>query len=335
LKEALLYEHLEGHHVRCYLCAHFCRIADGRVGVCAVRRNAGGTLETLVYGRVVSQAVDPIEKKPLYHFWPGSTALSFATVGCNFRCTFCQNSEISQVPRDGGDILGDDVAPSQLVQAAQRWNCRSIAYTYSEPTVSFEYSLDVAILARKAGIQNVYVTNGYMTAEMLEAFYPYLDAANVDLKSMRDEYYRRECGARLAPVLASLDRMKRMGVWVEVTTLVIPGLNDSEAELRDMADAVANLGIETPWHVSRFHPAYRLTDRRPTPEHTLEMAREIGKASGLRYVYVGNVPGEAENTQCPTCGRDVIRRHGFQVTECHVSNGHCAYCDALIDGIGL
>jgi pyruvate formate lyase activating enzyme len=335
MKEALLYEQLEGHRVRCYLCAHRCIIAEGRVGVCAVRENRGGILVSLVYGQVISQAVDTVEKKPLYHFLPGSTAFSFATVGCNFSCAFCQNAEISQMPRDSGGIEGRSVEPDRIVDAAVRLGCQSIAYTYTEPTVSFEFSLDVAVRAHAAGILNVYVTNGYMTSEMLEVFYPYLDAANVDLKSFRDATYRRECGAHLAPVLATLQRMKRMGVWVEVTTLVVPGMNDEESELRDIAQFIADLGVETPWHISRFHPAYRSKDRPPTPLRKLETAREIGKASGLRYVYVGNVHGEQENTLCPTCGRAVIGRQGFQVVERHVAGGRCGYCGGLVDGVRL
>jgi len=333
----MLYEKLEGNKVQCNLCAHRCRIEDGKKGVCQVRENKGGTLYSLVYGRAISQAVDPVEKKPLFHFYPGSTAFSVATVGCNFRCQFCQNWEISQMPREDGRIAGGHVSPESLVATAKRYGSRSIAYTYTEPTVFFEYTYDTAVLAHKEGIANVYVTNGYMTSEMLEAFHPYLDAANVDLKAGSDEFYRRYCGARLQPVMESLKKMKELGIWVEVTTLVIPGLNDSEEELRSIADfIVKELGPETPWHVSRFHPHYKMLDRPPTPVSTLHRARQIGREAGLRYVYEGNVPGsEGENTYCYNCGRLLIRRFGFSILEYRIEKSRCYNCGAPIDGVGL
>lgn len=344
MKEALLYEKLEGRRVRCHLCAHRCLIAEGHKGVCLVRENRGGTLYTLVYGLPLSQAVDPVEKKPLFHFYPGSTAFSIATVGCNFRCEFCQNADISQMPRDRGQIAGRQTAPEEVVRAAKRYGSRSIAYTYTEPTIFFEYSYDIARLAHAEGIASVYVTNGYMTAEMLELFQgvtdghePWLDAANVDLKAFRDETYKKVCGARLQPVLDALKKMKELGVWVEVTTLVVPGMNDSEAELRDIAHFIATeLGGETPWHVSRFHPDYKMYDRGPTPPATLRRAYDLGRQAGLRYVYVGNLPGaRLEDTFCPGCGRMVIGRWGFQVTERHIRDGACAHCGTMIDGVGM
>ncbi len=335
--EARLYQKLEDGRVQCNLCAHRCRIAPGKLGICGVRENRNGTLYTLVYGKVISQAVDPVEKKPLFHFYPGTTAFSIATVGCNFRCQFCQNWEISQMPREEGRIIGGNVPPETIVRNAKRYGSRSIAYTYTEPTIFFEYAYDTAVLAREEGIANIYVTNGYMTPEMLEAFHPYLDAANVDLKAGRDEFYRQYCGARLQPVLDSLKKMKSMGIWVEVTTLVIPGLNDSEEELRSIAEfIVKELGPETPWHVSRFHPHYKMLDRPPTPVATLHRAREIGLKVGLRYVYEGNVPGsEGENTYCYNCGRLLIRRFGFSILEYRIANGRCYNCGATIDGVGL
>jgi pyruvate formate lyase activating enzyme len=344
VKEALLYEKLADRRVRCNLCAHRCNIAEGHKGTCLVRENRDGQLYTLVYGIPLSQAVDPVEKKPLFHFFPGSTAFSIATVGCNFRCEFCQNSDISQMPRDRGQIQGYQAAPEDVVQAAQRYGSRSIAYTYTEPTIFFEYSYDIANLAHAAGIASVYVTNGYMTREMLEMFQgltnghpPWLDAANVDLKAFRDETYRRVCGARLQPVLDSLKNMKRLGIWIEVTTLVVPGMNDSEAELKELAGFIASeLGLGTPWHVSRFHPDYRMDDRSATPPATLRRAYEVGREAGLHYVYVGNLPGaHLEDTHCPGCGAVVIRRWGFQVTERRLAEGRCAACSTLIDGIGL
>ncbi|GAB4408796.1 MAG: AmmeMemoRadiSam system radical SAM enzyme [Anaerolineales bacterium] len=337
MKEAWLYEKLDGGRVRCHLCAHRCKIADGETGICGVRQNRQGVLYSLVYARPISQAVDPIEKKPLFHFYPGTTSYSVATVGCNFRCRFCQNADISQMPRDQGRIVGRHVPPEDIVEDALATGCRSISYTYTEPTVFFEYTRDIAVLARQAGLANNYVTNGYMTAEMLETFFPYLDAANVDLKAFRDEFYRQQCGARLQPVLDSLRLMKQQGIWVEVTTLVIPGLNDDPGELRELAGFIAQeLGVETPWHVSRFHPMYKMLDRGSTPVQTLERAWAIGKEAGLRYVYVGNVLGAPEeHTYCWNCGKRIIARFGFSVRERHVRDGKCEYCGAAIDGVGL
>jgi pyruvate formate lyase activating enzyme len=344
MKEALLYERLEDHRVKCNLCAHRCLIAAGRKGICLVRENRDGTLYTLVYGIPLSQAVDPIEKKPLFHFYPGSTAFSIATAGCNFRCSFCQNADISQMPRDRGQIVGRQATPEEVVRSAQRTGSRSIAYTYTEPTIFFEYSYDIARLAHQEGIASVYVTNGYMTREMLELFQgkagdhePWLDAANVDLKAFRDETYRKVCGARLQPVLDSLKNMKELGVWVEITTLVVPDMNDSEAELNDIAQFIAaDLGVETPWHISRFHPDYKMTDRGATPIATLQRAYELGRQAGLRYVYVGNMPGaHLEDTYCPNCGQTVVGRWGFQVTQRHLREGQCAHCGAVIDGVGM
>lgn len=336
-KEAALYNILEDNAVQCYLCAHRCRIADGKRGICLVRENQGGKLYSLVYGRAVSQAIDPVEKKPLFHFYPGSLTYSVATVGCNFRCDFCQNWEISQAPREGREFRDRETPPEMIVAGARHYNCRCIAYTYTEPTVFFEYTYDTSVLAHAAGIANIYVTNGYMTAEMLEAYKPYLDAANVDLKSFRDETYRRVCKARLQPVLDALKCMKQQGVWVEVTTLLVPDMNDSEAELRALADFLVNeLGPETPWHISRFHPDYKMLDRSATPLSTLHRARDIGREAGLRYVYEGNVPwAEGENTFCYHCGRLLIRRYGFSVTENVIKEGRCPYCSTVIDGVGL
>jgi pyruvate formate lyase activating enzyme len=288
--------------------------------------------------------VDPIEKKPLFHFFPGSTAFSIATAGCNFRCAFCQNADISQMPRDQGRIRGYEASPESVVHSAVRYGSRSIAYTYTEPTVFFEYTYDIARLAHSAGLASVYVTNGYMTPEMLDLFQglgsdhePWLDAANVDLKAFRDETYRQVCGARLQPVLDALKKMKELSIWVEVTTLVVPGMNDSEAELREIAEFIArDLGIETPWHISRFHPDYQMDDRQPTPPQTLQRAYELGSEAGLLYVYIGNLPGSRlGDTVCPTCGRVVLERRGFQVTGRHTLNGICTFCGTRIHGVGL
>jgi len=336
--EAYFYDHLKEQAVRCNLCHHRCIIAQGKRGICNVRANRKGILHSLVYGRIIAQSVDPIEKKPLFHLHPGSLSYSIATVGCNFRCRFCQNADIAQLPTDrSGLIVGDDCAPQAVVEAALKADCRSIAYTYTEPTVYFEFACDTAQIAHRQGLLNVFVTNGYMSPEALRHIAPYLDAANVDLKSFSDDFYKTYCGARLGPVKQTLKLMKALGVLVEVTTLVIPGLNDDRAELEGLAAfLVTELGPETPWHISRFHPTYRLTDRPPTPLATLLEARDIGLQAGLRYVYTGNVPGEqSENTDCYRCGRTLVERWGFYVKRNVIKDSRCPFCGAPVDGIGL
>jgi len=334
--KAYLYEPLADNKVKCNLCSHRCVIKDGRRGKCNVRENKAGKLLTLVYGKVIARHVDPIEKKPLFHFLPGSLSYSIATVGCNFRCKFCQNADIAQMPSDHrGIIMGDTVTPEEIVEAAARAGCRSISYTYTEPTVFFELAYDTAQIAHARGMRNVFVTNGYMTAEALEMINPYLDAANVDLKAFTEKYYKDLCGARLKHVQKTLKRMKGYGILVEITTLIVPGLNDDSAELQQLAGFIADdLGDDTPWHISRFHPTYKLTDRPPTPVKTLTDAREIGLQAGLKYVYTGNVPGNTgENTFCPGCGEIVIERWGFQVGNKHIKDGKCSHCGAGIYGI--
>jgi pyruvate formate lyase activating enzyme len=332
----MLYEKIEDQRVHCHLCAHRCRFGENRRGVCQVRENREGTLYTHVYGPLIAQHVDPIEKKPLYHFYPGTTAYSIAAPGCNFRCRWCQNSDISQMPRDRGFIAGRQAEPEEVVDAAQQARCRSIAYTYTEPTIFFEYAYDTARAAREAGLANVFVTNGYMTDEMLETFHPYLDAANVDLKAFREETYREYVGARLQPVLDSMKKMKEQEVWLEVTTLIIPGINDEPAELRDAARFIAQeLGPETPWHISRFFPAYQMADVPPTPVSTLEQAREIGREEGLQHIYAGNVPGE-ESTMCHACGERLVHRSGYRILEYNVQqDGHCPSCGEALAGAGM
>jgi pyruvate formate lyase activating enzyme len=335
MHEGMLYERLAGDSVRCNVCAFRCIIRPGARGVCLVRRNVAGTLHTLVYGRPVTRQIDPVEKKPLFHFHPGTTTYSIDTVGCNLRCRFCQNWQVSQAMRDEQFIAGADVDPEQIVHAAVRWGCRSISYTYTEPAVFFEYAFDTARLAHEAGLANIFVTNGYETAEAMETIRPYLDAANVDLKSFSDHFYRRLCTARLQPVLDTLRLMKRLGIWLEVTTLIIPTLNDSDEELRALTSFLAEeLGPDTPWHVSRYFPAYRMTDKPPTPLETLERASVIGREAGLRYVYVGNVPGGGEeNTCCPHCSRLLIQRRGFDLVQSRLRNGRCPQCGEVAAGV--
>jgi pyruvate formate lyase activating enzyme len=336
--EAYLYESLNNKKVKCNLCNHRCEIKDGRRGICGVRKNREGTLETLVYGRIIARHIDPIEKKPLYHLMPGSLSYSIATVGCNFRCLFCQNADIAQMPSDReGMITGDPFSPQDVVAAAIKGNCKSIAYTYTEPTVYFEFAFDTAKLAHENGIQNVFVTNGYMTAEALHMINPYLDAANVDLKAFTEDFYKTYCGAKLEHVKESLKLMKSLGIFIEVTTLLIPGLNDDKDELEKLAKFLADsLGTETPWHISRFHPTYKLTDRPPTPVETLVTAREIGIKAGLKYVYTGNVPGEnGGNTFCYNCGKILIERWGFYIKKNGIEESRCPYCDVEIHGVGM
>jgi len=292
--EAYLYERLDDRKVRCQLCNHRCVIKDGKRGICGVRENQKGILKTLVYGRLIAQHVDPIEKKPLYHVLPGTLSYSIATVGCNFKCRFCQNADIAQLPTDRkGMIVGDLYTPEDIVTAATGAGCRSIAYTYTEPTIFFEFAHDTARLAHEEGLLNVFVTNGYMTSEALHMIQPYLDAANVDLKAFSDDFYKEQCSAKREHVMETLRLMKSLGIFVEVTTLLIPGLNDDRKELGELAFFVADsLGSDTPWHISRFHPTYKLTDRPPTPAESIQEARRIGLDAGLRYVYSGNLPGD-------------------------------------------
>jgi len=290
MKEAMLYEKLEGGKVRCDLCAHGCEIRPGKRGICRVRENRDGVLHTLVYDKIASANVDPIEKKPLFHFSPGSRAFSISTLGCNFKCDFCQNSSISQIVRDGGRISGTEMTPEDLLEIARRYDCRSISYTYTEPTIFFEIAYDTARLATGQGILNSFVTNGFMSKSALETIRPYLQGANVDLKSFKDETYRKVTGGRLEPVLDTIRRMREFGIWVEVTTLIVPGLNDDDDELRQVAEFIASVGVEIPWHVTRFHPDYRMQDRKATPLEKLMLAEKAGYEAGLRYVYCGNRP---------------------------------------------
>jgi len=335
LREAMFYEKLDDKLVNCNLCSHRCsRIADSKRGICMVRENRDGKLYSLVYGKIVSCAIDPIEKKPLFNFLPGSKSYSIATVGCNFRCDNCQNYDISQLPKERNIIVGQETSPEEIVSAAKRSNCASIAYTYSEPTIFFEYAYDIAKLAKKEGLKNVFVTNGYITPEALKEISPYLDAANVDLKSFSDDFYRKRCGARLQPVLDSIRLYKSLGIWTEITTLIIPSLNDSEEELRKIAEFIKKMGEDTPWHITQFHPTYKLMDLPRTPVTTLRKARDIGLEAGLRYVYEGNVPGETgENTYCNNCKKTLIRRFGYQIQENKIKNSTCSFCGAKIDGV--
>ena len=332
-KEALLYERLEDNKVKCLLCNHNCTIADGKLGFCLVRENKGGTLYTNSYGKLVSYNIDPIEKKPLFHFLPGTKSLSIATAGCNFRCGFCQNWQISQIREGNTELMHEEVPPEEIVNQAIKSGCKSISYTYTEPTIFFEYALDCARLAKEKGLYNNFVTNGYMSAQALEMLKGYLDAANVDLKSFSEDFYQKNCSAHLKPVSENIRLMKKLGIWVEVTTLIVPELNDSEEELTQIANFIADVGKEIPWHISRFHPDYKMLDSGATPLSTLKKAYDIGEKAGLRYLYIGNVLGEAEETRCYNCKRALIKRVGFQILENKIKEGSCPFCKTKIDGV--
>ncbi len=336
MKEAMLYDRESGGRVRCGLCRFRCLIADGARGICGVRENHRGTLFSLVYGRLCAENVDPIEKKPLFHVMPGSSSFSIATVGCNFHCRHCQNHSISQVHSDGR-IPGHDRTPEMVVEQAVASHCRSISYTYTEPTVFFEFALDTARLAREAGLLNLFVTNGYISSQALATIAPCLDAANIDLKGFSESFYRDIVHARLSEVLDSIVEYRRKGIWIELTTLLIPGLNDADDELAGIARFIMeHLGADTPWHLTRFYPTYKLTDLPPTPRETLCRAVEIGRAAGLRYVYEGNVPGSGnEETRCPSCSTLLVERSGFIVQRNFIKNGACPHCDTVIAGIGM
>lgn len=329
MHEAILYEKLKGKTVRCQLCAHRCTIAPTKRGICSVRENRNGVLYSLVYGLVIASHVDPIEKKPLFHFLPGSKSFSIATAGCNFRCAFCQNWDISQITKGSTSrIIGQNLPPEEIVKQALATDCHSIAYTYTEPTVFFEYAYDTAKLAKKEGLANIFVTNGYQTSETIAKMKGIIDAANVDLKSFSDDFYRKVCGARLKPVLESIKKIYEAGIFLEITTLVIPGENDSEKELTQIAEFIASVSPDIPWHLSRFHPDYQISNLKQTPLETLKNGYKIGKTAGLNYVYFGNVATETgENTYCPKCKKVAVKRFLYFTGIVGVTEkGKCAHC---------
>jgi len=303
-------------------------------GICGVRENRDGCLYSLVYGKIIAENIDPIEKKPLFHVLPGSKSYSIATMGCNFHCSFCQNHQISQISAGDDFLRGRDTSPDTVLARAMATGCQSIAYTYSEPTVYFEFAYDCCRLAHEKGIKNIFISNGYMSAEAIDAISPYLDAINVDLKAFSQEFYKEQCGASIQPVLDTLKRLKEKGIWVEITTLLIPTLNDTPEELKQLAAYICSLGPETPWHISRFHPHYKLQAIRPTPVTLIHDAWEIGKAAGLYYVYSGNIPGErTEKTFCHICGYLLIDRVGFSIQNISLLHNVCPNCQTPLDGI--
>jgi pyruvate formate lyase activating enzyme len=331
MKEAMLYNTRDDGKVACLLCSRRCVIADGTRGFCNVRVNRGGTLYTITYGKVIARNVDPIEKKPLFHFLPGSSAYSIATTGCNFRCVFCQNWEISQYHVESDTLPGSPLSPDAAVEEASRLRCSSIAYTYTEPTIFFEYAYDIAILAHERGLKNIFVTNGYQTPEAIEKMTGVIDAANVDLKSFSDEFYRKVCSAHLLPVLEAIRLMHQAGMHLEITTLVVPDKNDSEDELMQIASFIADISPDIPWHVSRFHPNYHDLTTPPTPRATIRAATRIGREEGLRYVFAGNLPGEGdEDTVCPHCGEVAIARSGYSIRAIRLKGNRCGNCGEVL-----
>jgi pyruvate formate lyase activating enzyme len=323
--------------VRCLACAHRCALRPGRIGICGVRQNRGGWLYTLVYGQLVVSRAEPVEKKPFFHFLPASYAYSIATQGCNFHCAYCQNWQISQAHREGAVPESRNVTPDQVVEEAVAAGVRSIAYTYVEPTVFLEFALDSMVRAHAAGLHNLFVTNGYMTPEVIALIAPLLDGANVDLKAANDNFYRRVCGARWDPVRESIIGLRRLGIWLELTTLLVPGLNDDKRDIRAMAEWIATaLGPETPWHLTRFQPAYRMAELGETPSRTLVEAARVAREVGLRHVYVGNAPDvESATTTCARCDEPLISRRDFAVTEWHLVEGRCPRCQHALAGVGL
>ncbi len=347
MKKATLYEAGKNNAVRCTACSWYCRIGEGRVGVCGTRMNRGGTLYSLVYGKTTGLSVDPVEKKPLHHFLPGSRILSFGTPGCNFGCEFCQNAWMSQVGKfpisnikyqisnnlDEIHRLTVAYSPKEIVEEALRENCQGIAYTYNEPSIFAEFAHDTAKLARKKKLKNIFVSNGYESSETFEYMKPYLDAINIDLKSFRNDFYLKVCKATIEPVKENIRRFFDSGIITEVTTLVIPGENDSDEELHDIAGFLAMLSPDIPWHISAFHPAYKMADALPTPHKTLVKAYDIGKRAGLHYIYVGNVNDTMRSaTYCPNCGKALIKRIGYDVLVTGIKNNACVNCTEYIYG---
>jgi len=335
MHEAMFYQAGKEDEVICGLCNHHCHIKDGKRGICGVRENRNGKLYSLVYGRLVSEHNDPIEKKPMFQFLPGSRSYSIATVGCNFHCLHCQNYEISQYPHlYGGGITGRERTPESVVEAAVQADCSSISYTYVEPTIFYEFAYDCSVLAHERQLKNIFVSNGYMAPEVTRHLASVLDGINIDIKAFTDDFYKKVCKARLQPVLDNVQLMHNLGVWVEVTTLLIPGLNDSSEELRDIARFVKGVDPGIPWHVTAFYPTYKMTDRESTPVETLRRARDIGLEEGLRFVYEGNIPGEGgENTYCPSCGTELISRFGFSIRQNRLTDGCCSDCGEKIEGV--
>ncbi len=335
---AWLSKPLQNGAILCQACAHACKLNEGEYGICGVRRVEEGELKLLVYSLAAAVNIDPIEKKPMFHFLPDTSVFSFGTVGCNFRCKFCQNYSISQYPQEHQHhIVGQELSPQRIVELALENGCDSIAYTYNEPIVFFEYTYDTAKLAHEHGLKNIYVTSGYETRKALDLLAPYLDGMNIDIKSFSDAFYQETCGARLKPVLEAVKYAHSKGIWIEITTLLISGKNDSDEEIRSIAEFIADLDPAIPWHLSAFHPMYKMLDVPRTPSQTLRRAYTIGQEAGLKYLYVGNSDDEDyESTYCPQCRNKVIDRHGHIgqfVTNHLTKEGVCPYCSYQLEGV--
>ena len=336
--DAWLSKELKDKKVLCLACAHACKLSPGEYGKCGVRVNEDGKLKSTVYGLAAAAHIDPVEKKPLFHFLPNSKVFSIGTVGCNFCCKFCQNWEISQHPQTHNyEVFGETLMPETIVKLALETGCKSIAYTYNEPIVYFEYTYDTAKLAHEKGLKNIYVTSGFETRKAIDELAPYIDAMNIDIKYFNDESYQKISCGRLKPVLEAIKYAHSKGIWIETTTLIIPGINDSDEELRDIAKFQADIDPNMPWHISRFHPDYKMLDRPPTPIETLRRAYDIGKEEGLNFIYVGNYPDEdRESTYCPKCGYKVIDRYGYigEIVHNHLTeDGRCPKCNTQIPGV--
>lgn len=326
MKEAMFYKKLENDKVECQLCPHRCTVSEGKRGICGVRENQKGILNTLIYGLTTSITPDPIEKKPLYHFYPGTYALSFGTVGCNLKCQHCQNFSISQGKVDS--LRLKKLRVDDVVNSAKRYKCQGIAWTYNEPTIWYEFTYDASKIAKKMGLYTCYVTNGFIESEPLRKISPYLDAMNIDVKSFSNDFYKKTCKARLDPVLETCKLAKDLDIFIELTYLIIPSQNDNEEEIdRFCTWIVDNLGEDTPVHFSRFHPDYKMMDTIATPMSTLGKAYETAQKAGIKYVYLGNIPhGDYENTYCPSCGELLIERIGFSTRKHLVTDGKCPKC---------
>lgn len=335
---AWLSKKLKNGKILCEACSQSCILEEGEYGICSVRKVEKGELKSLVYGLAAAVNVDPVEKKPMFHFLPKTSVFSLGTVGCNFSCKFCQNSDISQYPQEHNhEIVGRELPPESIVELAIENGCDSIAYTYNEPIVFFEYTYDTAKLAHAKGLKNIYVTSGYETNKAIDLLEPYIDGMNIDIKSFSNEFYKEICGARLKPVLDAVTYAHSKGIWVEITTLLIPGKNDSNEEIRSIAKFIAQLDVSIPWHLSAFHPTYKMLEPSRTPESTLLRAYKIGQEEGLKYLYVGNVDNEDyESTYCPSCKKRVIDRTGNigqYVTNELDENGVCPHCDYKLEGV--
>ncbi|WP_456324461.1 AmmeMemoRadiSam system radical SAM enzyme [Desulfonauticus submarinus] len=334
MQPAILWRPIKGQDIQCELCSHFCYLKPEQTGKCGVRINHKGRLYTLVKDKIAAIHLDPVEKKPLFHFLPGTSTLSIGTMGCNFDCVFCQNHALSQAPKLKQPIVGQNISSQELIEMAIKYQANSISYTYSEPTIFLELVLETARLSKEKNLKNIIVSNGFQSQTCLQELKNYIDAANIDLKSFQEDFYRKYCDANLKPILKNLETIKKMGWWLEITTLIIPELNDSSKELKQISSfIVTHLGKEVPWHISRYHPNYKLSNP-PTPLSTLEKAYEIGKETGLEYVYIGNLPGHlTESTFCPNCQKVVIKRYGFQIQEYNLKQGKCKNCQTQIAGV--